>query len=159
MTLFLNEPEFICLLSFRWFQILLTLKILFNIILFFCTHLNHFKVTKWLNSLIWLTDGALTGTITPSLSGPESMATKEYSTLPKAPRPELYHQIQFSVISRTLVGWSYFSAKMQWVYSIAIANWGNTFLPSRNKNLHIVCLRVFWKWYLLFYLVVTKCQK
>ena len=57
-----------------------------------------------MNSFIWPIDRILTGTTTPGQSELGVIAMKEYSTFPKAPGLELDHQIQFSVISRTLVG-------------------------------------------------------
>ena len=48
------------------------------------------------------------------------MATKKYSTFPKASRVEPRHQLQFSIISRTRLGVGpYPSAEMQSVYSTA----------------------------------------
>ena len=50
---------------------------------------------------------------------------KRYSTLPKAPElPEPHHQMQFSIIIRTLVRSSYPSAEMQSVYSTVPTYWG-----------------------------------
>ena len=42
---------------------------------------------------------------------------------PKTPGLKPHHQMQFSVISRTLVGASYLSAEMQLAYSLAPINW------------------------------------
>ena len=53
-----------------------------------------------------------------------AMAMKEYSTFPKAPRLQPHHQMQFCVISRTLVvERSYPFVEMQLVYSTASADW------------------------------------
>ena len=54
------------------------------------------------------------------------MAMKAYSTFPNASGLELHHQMEFSVISRTLIGGvgggAHLSAVMQFVYSIAPAD-------------------------------------
>ena len=53
---------------------------------------------------------------------------KEYSTYPNALRLEPYNQMQFSVISMTLVGGgSYSSTEMQSVYSTAPADWAGIY--------------------------------
>ena len=56
---------------------------------------------------------------------PRAMAMKGYSTLPKAPGLEPCHQMQFNVISKTLIGkgGSYPTAEVQSVYSTALAVW------------------------------------
>ena len=55
------------------------------------------------------------------------MAMKEYSTLPNALKLEPYRQMQFSVISRTLIEWGgvYASAEMQLAYSSTPADWAD----------------------------------
>ena len=52
------------------------------------------------------------------------MAIKRYFTFPKAPGLQPHPQMQFSIISRTLIGvGSFLSAEIHWMYSSAPANW------------------------------------
>ena len=67
MTLFLNEPELICLQTIKWFQVLVS-----DTISFISRQLNSFKFRKWFHIYIWPMDGTLTGSITTSQSGPGS---------------------------------------------------------------------------------------
>ena len=55
----------------------------------------------------------------------EVMAIKGYSTLPKAPELELNHQMQYSIISRTLGG-SYPSVERQSAYITVPVDWADT---------------------------------
>ena len=103
----------ICLHTVKWFQVLLSNTNSFicrllnsfkycyiiRIILF---NINVFKSSKWLDNSIWPINGTLTGKhwVKVELG---VMAMKEYSTFSKAPGLESHYQIQFSVLSRTLV--------------------------------------------------------
>ena len=49
-------------------------------------------------------DQILTGTTILDQNEPGSNGNEEYCTFPKAPKLDLHHQMQFSVIPRTLVG-------------------------------------------------------
>ena len=89
----LNKSELIYLQTVKWFLV-------------------------WVNSSIWSMDGTLTGTIALIPSGPRSNDTEKYFLLLKALGMQPHYHIQFSVLSRTLVGEeSYSSAEMQLVYS------------------------------------------
>ena len=55
------------------------------------------------------------------------MATKRYSTFPKAPGLEPRHQMQFSVVSKTLIEREVLlSAEMQLAYSTIPADWATS---------------------------------
>ena len=57
------------------------------------------------------------------------MGIKRYSTFPKTSALEPHHQMQFSVITKTLVlGVSYSSAEMQSGYSSLSGNWATRWL-------------------------------
>ena len=63
-----------------------------------------FKYRKWLKSSIWPIGKTVTGSTTLGQSWPRSNGNKEVLTYPKAPWLEPHHhQIQLSVIPRTLV--------------------------------------------------------
>ena len=101
----------------------LTQVILFNI--------NGYKSSKGLNSFIWPIDGlqqVLSFWVRVDLG---VMTVKEYSTFSKDLELEPHHQMQFSIISRTLLWEGYFSAEMQSVYSTA--------LPIQNSVNAIDC--------------------
>ena len=94
VILFLNELELICLQTF-----------------------NGFKYSKWLNISIWLIEGTLTGTTSPGQSETVSSGNEGVlHTLGLEP----CQQMQFAVISKTLVGGgSYLSAEIQSAYPTA----------------------------------------
>ena len=73
-------------------------------------HSTH-KANQWntnhlilINSSIWLIDGTLTGTTTPSQSEPGCNYIESVLHVPRTPVMQPHHQIRFSIISRTLWG-------------------------------------------------------
>ena len=100
------------------------------------TQLNGFKYNKWLNSSVWSIDGTWTGAIAPGQSGPRSNAMKEYSAFLNSPELESQHQMQFNIISRTLVGEGGLTppVNMPSVYSTAKTTWLAVFYTSDKKG-------------------------
>ena len=55
----------------------------FQVVLTIQFKISHFLyIVKWLNSSVWPIDGTLTGTITPSQSGPGSNGNEELLRIP-----------------------------------------------------------------------------
>ena len=67
--------------------------------------------------------GTLIGISTSGQSVPGSYARRDAQHSPKLQDNSLANQMQFNVISRTLIGESYSSAEMQSAYSPAPDNW------------------------------------
>ena len=66
--------------------------------------LNGFKYRKLSNIFIQSINEFLTDTNPPGQSGPGSNGNEGVLHIPKAPKLETHHLMQFSVLSRTLVG-------------------------------------------------------
>ena len=98
VRLFVNKSELICLHTVKRFQLLLS-----NSNNSISTQLNDFKYKKWLNISIWPIAGTTIGTITPVQSGFGSNGNDWVLHIPKAAGLEPHHQLQFTVIPRTLV--------------------------------------------------------
>ena len=58
--------------------------------------------SKKLNSSLWPKDGTLRGTTTRGQSEPGSNGNEEVLHIPQTPELESLHQMQFSVIPKTL---------------------------------------------------------
>ena len=71
----------------------------FNLILIICLY-----IVKWLNSSICLIDGTLTSTSSLGQIGYRSNTNEGVLHIPQSSGFEPHHQMQFIVISRTLVG-------------------------------------------------------
>ena len=95
-VLLFNTNSFICthLNSFKYCTLTLS---------FICTQLSGFKFRKLLNRSIWPIDVTQIGTTTPGQSGPGNNGYEGVLYIPQNSLLELDHQMQFSVISRTLV--------------------------------------------------------
>ena len=64
------------------------------------------------------------------------MTVKEYSTFPKAQGWELFHQMQFNVILKTLTGGFLPTAEMQSASSTVPANWADKYAHAHPCNLY-----------------------
>ena len=101
----------------RWFQVLQTLVILFNI--------NGFKSSKWLNCFIWHIDGILTGTTTLGQRRPRSNDNEGVLHIPKSSRTGISLSDGLMSYPGHLLGGerSYHSAHMQSECSAAPVDW------------------------------------
>ena len=91
-----------------------------------------------MNSSFKLIDGTLTGTTTPGPSELEYNSNEGVHHIPQTPRLEPHHQMQFTVISKTINGFKYYYQTLIILFNIIhlfTHRWFQVLLCSTNNSI------------------------